>query len=99
MEASQSRVEGEGGFQFSFFIFHFLQNRPPRTELELAVLFIITYPRRYYYYLGVKYRNQEVCRIWALSPYRLLQAMSYAGAHCSETRMTVVCILPRPKKH
>ena len=45
------------------------------------------------------YRNQEVCRIWALSPYRLLQAMSYAGAHCSETRMTVVCILPRPKKH
>jgi len=32
MEASQSRGEGDEGFQFSFFIFHFLQNR--RGELS-----------------------------------------------------------------
>ena len=51
MEASQSRVEGEGGFQFSFFIFHFLQNRPPRTELELAVSSSI-----YEYYEGTMVR-------------------------------------------
>jgi len=58
----------------------------------------------YYYYhiiIIIWVSNTEIKKYvaLALSPYRLLQAMSYAGAHCSETRMTVVCILPRPKKH
>jgi hypothetical protein len=38
MEASLRASKRVWDFAFSFFIFHFLQNRPRRTELELAVL-------------------------------------------------------------